>query len=76
MNVHIVHDGQGRILSVHRTVDGLAHHLVGHGENPTVAGVDSFGIEGLNDAFSQNATIKVSFSDVPEVIVERHAVFV
>lgn len=76
MNVHIVHDGKGAILSVNRTVDGLAHFIAGHGSVPTIAGGDEFGIESLNDAFSAKPIVRVSFSDADEVVIERHAVLV
>lgn len=76
MNVHIVHDGKGGILSVHRTIDGLAHFLMGHGDNPSIGPAEAFGIETLAAAFSKSAFLTVSFSDSVSVIVEKHAVLV
>lgn len=75
MNVHIVHDGRGSILSVHRTVDGLAHFLAAHGSNAS-AGPEGFSIERLVHALAADPVLRVSFSDVPDVVVERHALLV
>lgn len=75
MNIHIVHDGRGSILSVHRSVDGLAHFLSAHGGSPS-AGPEGFSIERLGDALSDSAIVRVSFSDEADVVVERHALLV
>jgi len=76
MNVHIVHDGKGGIIAVHRTVDGLAHVLMGHGDRPVVKGDDAFSIERLSAALDADPVIHVGFADAPDVVVERHAVLV
>ena len=76
MNVHIVLDANGRILSVHRTTDGLAHFLAGHGDAPQIEGSDGFSIESLADAFTRNAVVKVVFTAGEQVSIERHAVLV
>lgn len=80
MNVHIVHDGKGTILGVHRTVDGLAHFLMGHGARPVIVAagdaMPDFGIEELGDAFAKTAIIQVKFGMEADVIVERHGVLI
>ena len=76
MNVHIVHDGNGSIIAVHRTVDGLAHVLMGHGDRPVVSGDDAFSIRRLSEVLDANPVVRIEFADVPGVVVERHAVLV
>lgn len=75
MNIHIVHDGRGAILSVHRSVDGLAHFLSAHGGSPSI-GPEGFSIERLADALADAPMVRVSFSDEADVVVERHALLV
>jgi hypothetical protein len=74
MNMHIVHDGAGAIASVHRTVDGAAHHLAGHAPGASLPNGTPLGIQELDAALDENAVVRITYGDAPALIVERHAV--
>lgn len=76
MKVYIIQDHDGRILSVNRTPDGVAHFVVSHGPNASIGGKE-VEIESIDRALSNNGTISVDFSDgTPSLRVEYHAVLV
>ena len=76
MNVHIIHDGAGAIASVHRTVDGAAHHLAGHAQQPVLDDGTPLSIEDLDSALDAAPIVRVSYEGTAALIVERHAVVV
>lgn len=61
-------------MSVHRTVDGVAHHLAGHAPAAKIEGGVVLTIEDLDAALDRNAVVRVMYEGAQALVVERHVV--
>lgn len=76
MKVYVVQDADGRVLSVNRTPDGVAHFCVSHGEGAAINGQE-MEIESVDKALSNDGSATVDFSDgTPSLRFGYHAVLV
>lgn len=76
MKIYVIQDHDGTILSLHRTPDGVAHFVAGHGDGATMDGVD-VEIDAVDPALAATGTTTVSFADkTPSLRVGYHAVLV
>jgi len=76
MKVYVIQDHAGKILSVHRTPDGVAHFAAGHADGASIGGAE-IEIDAVDRALSKDGTATVSFSDgTPDIRIEYHAILV
>lgn len=76
MNVYVIQDKGGRILSINRTPDGVFMHLIGRDGVPTVAGVEMTSPDAVSTAMAGASRITVEYGGVTSITVEYHGVFV
>lgn len=76
MNAYVIQDNDGTILSLHRTPDGVAHFILGHGDGATIAGKE-IEIESIDRALAEGGTATAEFTDTTAALrFGYHAILV
>jgi hypothetical protein len=75
MNAYIIKDGKGEILSVHRTVDGVVHAVMGYGDQAQVSNTE-LNLQTLEKEFENRSKVSVEFDDKDSLSIERHALLI
>lgn len=77
MNVYVIQKQDGSIISLHRTIDGAAHYVLGHGGSPSIKGQDGFTMKTMQDSLTDAARIEITYADGTEgLTIENHGIFV